>query len=303
MNILITGAFKYSDVQSEAIKRLGYNIIDMSLESGELPIDPVNIDAVICNGLFLHHDIREFKVLKFIQLTSAGLDRVPIDYINANGIRLCNARGVYSIPMAEWVIMRILEIYKSTGCFNFQQRNKQWLKHRDLREISGIKVAIIGAGNVGYEIAKRLAAFDAHIVGFDVHKNDTPSFEEVKLISKFRDEVDEFDIIVLTAPQTPETKYMIDETILSMMKADAILVNVSRGTLIDERALTKVLSSRTDLFAILDVFETEPLSQESPLWEMDNVKVSPHNSFVGNGNQQRLFDVILNNLKAYVYQD
>lgn len=303
MNILITGAFKYSDAQSDAIKRLGYNIFDMPFESGELPIDPTNVEAVICNGLFLHHDISEFKNLKFIQLTSAGLDRVPIDYINANGIKLYNARGVYSIPMAEWVMMRILEIYKSTVLFNIQQADKQWIKHRNLREIAGTKVAIIGAGNVGFEIAKRLVAFDAHVIGFDIHENDTLSFEEVKLISKFRDEVDNYDIIVLTAPQTPETKYMIDETILSKMKTDAILVNVSRGTLIDERALAKVLSCRTDIHAILDVFETEPLSQDSPLWEMDNVKVSPHNSFVGNGNHQRLFDVIFGNLKAYAHGD
>lgn len=301
MNLLITGAFNYSEAQSKVIKELGYNIINMPIESGETPIAPDKIEAVICNGLFLHHDIREFANVKFIQLTSAGLDRIPMDYINTKGIKLYNARGVYGIPMAEWVIMRILDIFKSSERFNIQQENKQWIKHRNLREISGIKVAIIGAGNVGQEIAKRLSAFNAHVVGFDIHENKIPFFEKIRLISKFKDEVGEYDIIVLTAPQIPETKNMIDETILSKMKYDSILVNVSRGTLIDENALIKVLSSRTDIYAILDVFDTEPLPQESPLWGMANVKVSPHNSFVGNGNQQRLFNVIINNLKANAY--
>ncbi len=301
MNLLLTGAFKYSDCQSKAIMDLGYNIINMPIESGEIPVAPSEIDAVVCNGLFLHHNIEDFNNLKFIQLTSAGLDRVPVDYINAKRIKLHNARGVYSIPMSEWVMIRILENYKSLESFNSHQKNKEWIKHRNLREVSGTKVAIIGAGNVGQEIAKRLSAFDAYVVGFDIRENQMPYFEKIKLISKFRHEVAEYDIIVLTAPQTPETKHMIDEEILSAMKYGAILVNVSRGTLIDEKALIKVLSFRTDLYAALDVFETEPLSQESQLWEMENVKVSPHNSFVGNGNQQRLFNVIINNLKAYAH--
>jgi len=303
MNLLITGAFKYSVSQSEAIKKLGYNIINMPMESERLPIEPYTIDAVICNSLFLHHDIKNFYNLKFIQLTSAGLDRVPVDYIKGKDIKLYNARGVYSIPMAEWVIMRILENYKSSERFNNHQINKEWIKLRELREIDGINVAIIGAGNVGQEIAKRLSAFGAHVVGFDIHENTIVGFEKIKLISKFRDEVAEYDIIVLTAPQTRETKHIIDEVILSSMKNDSMLVNVSRGTLIDEKALIKVLSSRTDIYAALDVFETEPLSQESQLWEMGNVKVSPHNSFVGNGNQHRLFDVIINNLKAYATEN
>jgi len=299
MNLLITGAFKYSDSQSEAIKKLGYNIINMPIESGEIPVAPSEIDAIICNGLFLHQDIKDFYNLKFIQLTSAGLDRVPGDYIKGKGIKLCNARGVYSIPMAEWVVMRILENYKSSESFNSQQKSKAWLKHRNLREVGGSRVAIIGAGNVGQEVAKRLSAFDAHVIGFDLHEKPIPGFEKIKPISKFREEVAEYDIIVLTAPQTKETKHIIDEVILSSMRNDSMLVNVSRGTLIDEKALIKVLSSRTDIYAALDVFETEPLSQESQLWEMGNVKVSPHNSFVGSGNQQRLFNVIINNLKDY----
>lgn len=302
MNLLITGAFKLTDFQSDAIRQLGYDIISMPHEDGKLPAEPTEIDVVVCNGLFLHHDIRLFKNLKFIQLTSAGLDRVPIDYIRDNGIELHNARGVYSIPMAEWVVMRILEIYKSLDSFNRNQKEKVWEKHRNLREVSGTKVAIIGAGNVGQEIAKRLSAFGAHVTGFDIHESPTPSFEKIELISRFRSVVGEYDIIILTAPQTPETKKMIGEEILSSLKNGAVIVNVSRGSLIDEKALERILPNRKDIYAVLDVFESEPLSSESKLWEMDNIKISPHNSFVGDGNQQRLFQVVMNNLKVYAHE-
>lgn len=301
MNLLITGACPISDYQSETIKSWGYNVIEMAMENGKLPISPAEIDAVVCNGLFLYHDIKHFDNLKFIQLTSAGLDRVPLDYILKNDIKLHNARGVYSIPMAEWVVMRILEIYKISTIFNSQQKNKQWLKHRNLQEVAGKKVAIIGAGNIGSEIAKRLAAFDANVVGFDVCVKPSLYFNDIKLILGFSDVVNDYDIVILTAPLTSETKNMINESILLRMKENALLINVSRGGLIDEIALSKVLACRTDIHAVLDVFASEPLSIESPLWDMENVKISPHNSFVGNGNQMRLSELVMKNLKDFAH--
>lgn len=299
MNLLITGAFKYSQEQAKKIKSLGYDIINMPNESDDLPIDPKKLDGVICNGLFLHQDIKKFSNLKFIQLTSAGLDRVPLDYIKSNGINLYNARGVYSIPIAEWVVMRILEHFKDLEQFTLQQKKHEWIKHRDIREIYGSKIAIIGAGNIGQEIAKRLFVLGAIVTGFDIHENKVQFFEEVKLVSKFKQEVEKYDIIILTAPLTPETTHMIDSSILSSMKNEGLLINVSRGGLIDETALIKVFASRKNIHAALDVFEVEPLSVKSELWDMDNIKISPHNSFVGNGNQNRMFDVALKNLTIH----
>lgn len=300
MNLLITGAFKYSASQRESFEALGLNIIDMPMEKDCLPVSPNEIDIVICNGLFLNHDIKEFTNLKCIQLTSAGFDRVPLDYINEHGIKIFNARGVYSIPMAEWVVMRILENYKSLTDFNNQQKENQWIKIRSLKELSGIKVAIIGSGNVGREIAKRLSAFDCDITGFDVHENSLTDFDRVKIISKFKDEVSAYDIIILTAPLTDDTRHMLNRTILEDMKNEAMLINVSRGALIDELALVDVLKHRKDITAALDVFEHEPLPNDSPLWKMKNILISPHNSFVGNNNNKRLFAVILNNINSFM---
>lgn len=300
MNLLLTGAFSYTPEQIQMLASLGFEVFFAQQEAEDLPLPPAEVDASVCNGLFLYHDFGEFKNLKFLQLTSAGLERVPIEEIRKKGIELHNARGVYSKPMAEWAIMRVLEHYKNCSHFQVAQAKGKWSKCRDLREIAGIKVAVIGAGNIGQEVAARFDAFNACVVGFDIHTNPIPHFSEMHLISELPSMVGEYDVLVLTAPQTPETHHLINRELLDILKQGATIVNISRGALIDEQALIEALDTRKDLYAALDVFEKEPLTEESPLWRMKNVAVSPHNSFVSEGNHERMFDLIYNNLKAFI---
>ena len=300
MNLLLTGCFKYSDQQTEALSALGYSICFIQHEADRLPILPSDIEATVCNGLFLHHDINDFKNLKFIQLTSAGYDRVPLNTIKEKGITIHNARGVYSTPMAEWAVFRVLEHYKQGRFFNQEQISERWTKHRGLREIFGNKVAVVGAGNVGQEVAKRFQAFGAETTGFDIHTNEVEGFDKMAKIDQLQEKVNAYDVVVITAPLLPSTKGLISRNILMSMKENAVLVNIARGALIDEQAMCEVLTARSDLFAALDVFETEPLSEDSPLWKLKNVAISPHNSFVSDGNSDRMFRVLYDNLKTFI---
>lgn len=300
MNLLLTGCFKYTEEQVEKLHDLGYEIFFLQQERDILPLNTSDIDATVCNGLFLSHDISTFSNLKFIQLTSAGYDRVPVDIIRERNIELYNARGVYSSPMAEWALFRVLEHYKQGWFFKQEQDACRWTKHRGLREISGRKVAVIGAGNVGQEVAKRFRALETETTGFDIHTNATPFFNKMQLTDNLENAIGEYDIIVVTAPLLPSTKGLISRKVLHNLKENAILVNIARGGLIDERAMCDVLKERKDVFAALDVFEREPLPEDSPLWKMDNVALSPHNSFVSDGNNQRMFDVMYRNLKNYI---
>lgn len=300
MNLLLTGCFKYTEEQIQLLHSLGYTIYFMQQEKEALPLPASEIDATVCNGLFLSHNINEFSRLKFIQLTSAGFDRVPIETIKERKIELHNARGVYSIPMAEWVIFRVLEHYKQGSFFRNEQNAVQWNKHRGLRELANTYVAIVGAGNVGKEVAKRFQAFGAEITGFDIHDNKTEGFNHMFLIKHLREYISKYDIIVVTAPLLPSTKGLINREILLAMKKNATLINISRGGLIDEQSMCDVLTKRQDLYAALDVFETEPLPADSPLWKLKNTAISPHNSFVGDGNNERMFNLSYNNLKVFI---
>ncbi len=284
----------------KSFRDLGYDVYFMQQESGELPIPVSLIDATVCNGLFLSYEIDEFTNLKFIQLTSAGFDRVPIDKIKERGIALNNAQGVYSVPMAEWALYRVLERYKQGWFFKQEQSAARWTKHRGLWEVTGRKVAIVGAGNVGQEVAKRFNILGAEITGFDIHTNETQCFDHMALTDTLKNRINDFDIIILTAPLLPSTEKIISREVMMSMKENAMLVNIARGGLIDEQAMCEVLSLRKDVFVALDVFELEPLSSNSPLWLMENVAVSPHNSFVSDGNNARMFDVIYDNLKLFI---
>lgn len=300
MNLLLTGCFNYTEAQKGRLRELGYTTHFMQQEKDILPLPASEVDATVCNGLFLSHDIEAFARLKIIQLTSAGFDRVPVEKIKARGMELYNARGVYSTPMAEWAMFRVLEHYKQGYFFRKEQDVCRWMKHRGLREIAGTKVVVVGAGNVGQEVAKRFKVFGAETTGFDIHTNETVGFDHMILIEKLCEHIGKFDVVVLTAPLMPSTRGLISRKVLQAMKENAILVNIARGGLIDEQAMCEVLEERKDLFAALDVFETEPLLVDSPLWTLDNVVISPHNSFVSDGNNARMFDVIYMNLMNYI---
>jgi phosphoglycerate dehydrogenase-like enzyme len=239
MKLLLTGAFKYSQEQLNMIQSLGYEVTFVQDERVPLDIDVSEFEAVVCNSLFLYNDITRFKNLKFIQLTSAGLDRVPLDYIKEKGIKLFNAKGVYSVPMAEWVVLKILEIYKKSRKFYKNQDEHKWDKQRDLLELTDKTAAIIGFGSVGYEVAKRLKAFDVKVIGVGRRKIESDLLDEYYLIEDIDQVLNKSDIVILTLPLTEETRHLIDRDKIKNMKDNSVLVNVSRGGVIDEVALIK----------------------------------------------------------------
>lgn len=296
MKTLITGALKINKDQISELEKLGLEIIYVKDETKKIEIDVKDIEFVICNSLFLNNDIKEFTKLKYIQVTSAGLDRLPLDYIQQKGIKLFNARGVYSIPMAEWTILKILEIYKNSKIFYKNQENKIWEKDRNLLELSGKKVAILGYGSVGKEIAKRLKAFDTTITAVDIKSVEDDNIDNYFNISDIDKVLPAEDIIIITLPLTDETRGLIDFNKISIMKKNAILINISRGNIIKEKDLVKALKNKKILGAVLDVFENEPLNKESELWNLDNIIITPHNSFVSEQNERRMYEVILKNI-------
>lgn len=296
MKLLLTGAFKYTDQQIEYLKSLGNDIVYVQDERKKIDFDVSDIEGVVCNGLFLYNDIRHFKKLKYIQLTSAGFDRVPIDYINEHEIKIYNARGVYSIPMAEFALCGVLQFIKQSRLFYKNQNNHIWEKSRTLGELSGKTVLIVGAGNIGSEVAKRFSAFDASVIGVDITDDDRKYFDKVELLDNLDEQLKIADIVILTLPLTDSTREMFDKSKFDLMKKSSIFVNIARGPLVVESDLINSLKSGDISGAVLDVFGEEPLNENSPLWDMDNVILTPHNSFVGENNNKRMFNVIVDNL-------
>ena len=296
MNLLITGAWQDAKSNLERIRAMGHSAVFLQQEKDPLPCEPAWVEGVICNGLFLHHPIENFPNLKYIQLTSAGYDRVPMEYIRRNDITIHNARGVYSIPMAEYALGGVLELYKQFSGFRENQRNHLWEKRRNLLELAGKTVCIVGCGSVGSECAKRFSGFGCRVIGIATSRREQPFFDEVLEEADLDAVLAESDVVLLTVPLTKQTRHLLNAQRIAAMKQSAVLVNISRGAVVDSQALEAALKQNRLAGAVLDVFEEEPLSPDSPLWDLENVIITPHNSFVGDGVRGRLATIILKDL-------
>lgn len=298
MNLLITGGWKHAKENIPNLVEMGHDVVFLQNESDALPCDPAWVEGVVGNGIFLSHPIMNFTNLRYIQLTSAGYDRVPMDYIKEHKIQIHNARGVYSVPMAEFAVAGVLALYKKLASFLESQRDHEWRKQRDLMELSGQTVLILGFGSVGRECAKRFKAFGTKNLAVDIRK-PKGEFDVYYPVVELAKALSCADVIILTLPLTDKTKGMFCASTFSCCKRGAVLVNIARGALVCEDDLVEALKTKVLSGAVLDVFDEEPLPKESSLWQMDQVLISPHNSFVSPQNAARLFQVITGNLTEY----
>lgn len=297
MNLLVTGAFDCTEKELNMLRERGHEVVFLQQEKSPLPCEAGWVEGIIGNGIFLSHPIEQFTSLRYIQLTSAGFDRVPMDYVKAHGIEIHNARGVYSIPMAEFALCGVLQLYKQSGYFHENQKARKWEKHRGLTELYGKQVCIVGCGSVGTECAKRFKAFGCSLVGVDIKPYKNELYDSILPLNSLDEALMQADVTVLTLPLTEDTRRLINEDRFTAMKHGAMLVNIARGAIIDTDALITALNTHLG-GAILDVFEEEPLRESCPLWDMENVIITPHNSFISDKNNSRLRELVINNLTA-----
>ncbi len=300
MKALLTDACRFTVQQLEQIKALGYETFTCSDEATCLSETCYGCDAIVCNRLLLFQPPERFHQAGLIQLTSSGLNNVPINKLSGRTLTLCNARGVYSVPIAEWVVLKILEIYKSTRFFEQAQRYAQWKKSREVLELAGKTIGIIGTGSIGTEVAKRLKAFDCSLLGLNSTGSDHPLFDSVHTTASLNTFLRRCDVVVLTVPMNLHTQNLLNKSTLPHMKHDAVLINVSRGGIVNEVDLLQHMNNGFLQGAALDVFGQEPLPPENPLWKHPRVLVTPHNSFVSDNINGRLFKLIFGNLKAFL---
>lgn len=299
MKTLITRNLKLTPQEQAYLTSLGLEITFHPDEAAPVA-EPEQYEAVIAYDLFRANPVEGFTSLKYLQLTSAGMDHLPLAELNRRGVTVRNARGVYSVPMAEFAIGGVLQIYKKARQFAAGQAAHKWQRLRGIMEIAGKTVCVVGVGSIGNEMAKRFAAFGAEVIGVDVARVQSPYFAEIWLADKLDEALGRADIVVLTLPLMPSTRHMFNAARLAAIKPGAVFVNVSRGAVVDEAALIEALQSGRLLGAVLDVFEHEPLPEDDPLWDLPNVIVTPHNSFLSESNSSAMFRVVSENLRAYL---
>ncbi|WP_147104806.1 D-2-hydroxyacid dehydrogenase [Nesterenkonia populi] len=238
--------------------------------------------------------------LTWIHVAAAGVDKLIFDELAASEVVVTNAQGTFDRPIAEWVLAAVLAEAKDFAAGFRYKAQKAW-NHRETRRVQGTTAIVVGTGAIGRETARLLRAVGIQVRGAGrTAREDDPDFGVVVPSAELADHVGEADILVNAAPLTPQTHGLISRRVLNAMKPGAHFVNIGRGQSVDEPALADALREGPLGFASLDVFDVEPLPQDSPLWETDNILISPHMSGDVVGWKPTLAEQFLSNAEKWL---
>ena len=216
--------------------------------------------------------------VRWIHSLSAGVEKVLSPELVKSDVPVTNARGVFKRPLAEFALLGMLYFYKRVPLMRVNQQAHQW-ENFSVDWLPGKIMGVVGYGEIGRECATlaKAAGVKIYATRRNLHKSeDDPILDRAFPLSELNQMLGEVDVVVTAAALTPETRHIIGDAQFAAMKPSVIVINVGRGPLIDEAALIRALQGKKIRGAALDVFEIEPLPESSPLWDMDNVLVSPH---------------------------
>lgn len=292
--------YDYGIEKMKMIEDLGYEVILRDESKVVFEENFRDVDVLVCYNPFSTLDIIQMENLKWIQLSSIGIDQIPKDVVFSKNIIVTNNKGGYSIPMGEWIVLKILEMIKNSREFYERQKAKIWKMDTSLLELYNKTIGFIGTGTIAIEAAKRLKGFDVKILGVNTNGRDVEYFDKCYSMDNIREMISSCDVVVVSIPYTKETHYLLDGSLMDCMKDGAYLVNISRGSVINTNYLIEKIKEGKIKKAALDVFEEEPLPKDSPLWEMEEILLTPHNSWISEKRNQRRFELIYYNMKRYV---
>ena len=241
------------------------------------------------------------SAVEYFQLPSVGYDPYLGRGLHEKpNFTLCNARGVMTIAVAEHFVAMLMALARRLPQQLDDQRAKRWQRQPAYAEVAGTTACLVGLGEIGTAIARRCLGLEMDVVG--VRRRAERGHELVQRVyplDRLIEAVSQADHVVLTLPATPETIGLVDADVLAAMKPGAYLYNLARGSLVDEYALVEVLRGGHLAGAGLDVFAVEPLPEDNPLWELDNVIVTPHAAGRSCREFDRLCDLFVENLGRY----
>ena len=219
--------------------------------------------------------------------------------VQEGDFRLCNASGIHAIQVAEHAWALTTALFRGLHVFFQNQQKRKWT-WAPMEDLYGATAGIIGFGGIGKEFAKRAQASEMRILAVDVQGGEKPDYVEALWgIDRLDDLLEESDLVFIACPWTPETDKLINARTLGLMQKSAFLVNTARGPIVDEAALAEALENNVIAGAGLDVFQKEPLHEDSPLWAMDNAIITTHAAGGSHYRPQRTVDFFCDNLKRY----
>ncbi|MBW8381306.1 MAG: D-2-hydroxyacid dehydrogenase [Youngiibacter sp.] len=276
----------------------GEEIIDiMDIEAGKETL--IKAEVIISQRKLTDELVRECKDLKWIQSFSAGVNVLPLQTLKEMGVTVTNTSGIHAPQMTDLAMGMILAFSRSLVEHIRYQKTLRWSREFSYGELLDSELLIIGSGKIGEMLAMKAKAFGMRTVGIKRTVTPLANFDSVRPVSELKEAMKTADYIVILLPLTPETRNLVDAEALGCMKESAVFVNLGRGPIVDENALYEILKNKRIRGAALDVFKREPLPDDSPLWELDNVIMTPHVGGWGPGNEMRGARLVADNIRRF----
>ncbi|WP_026691295.1 D-2-hydroxyacid dehydrogenase [Alteribacter aurantiacus] len=239
--------------------------------------------------------------LRWLQTWSAGINGLPLGRLEKADVAITSANGVHANPISETIFGLMLALTRKIHTYVLQQQDKTWHHANMNLELHNKTVGIIGVGAIGKETAKIAKAFGMKTLGIRHSGKEVEHIDQMYTLDHFHDLLPECDYVVSTLPLTEQTNRLFDKKAFDLMKKTAFFINIGRGQLLDEHAMIEALQTGAIAGAGLDVFEKEPLEETNPLWEMENVIVTPHTAGSTEFYNERVMEMIfIPNLEKYV---
>jgi phosphoglycerate dehydrogenase-like enzyme len=300
MKIVIS---RLSDKELDALHTIAPHVDFVSTTTHEEAVREI-ADADALFGHWVTPElVRRAKKLRWIQVGHVGVEGIMFPELANSEIVLANARGTTGINIAEHVMAFILAFSRTINILVKRQMEKVWESRANLPviEIAGETLGIIGLGSIGLQVAKRAHAFDMRLLAVDPTQTEKPDYvESLWKLDRLHDLLRQSDFVAICCPLTPETKGMMGAAEFRVMKPTAFLINIARGKIVNQAALVEALRAKEIAGAGLDATDPEPLPQDNPLWEMDNVIITPHHAGQSPKAPGRVFDLFCENLKHFV---
>ena len=246
--------------------------------------------------------LKESKNLKWIQLNSAGANAYIEKGVLKEGVILTNATGAYGLAISEHMLAMVLALQKKICLYTENQKNHLWKDEGEVKSIYGSKTLVVGLGDIGGEFAKRMYFLGSKVYGIKKHKTELPFYiEKMYQMEELEEILPEFDIVAVSLPETKETINLFNKSKFDKMKKGALFLNVGRGSIVNSLDLCEALNSGKLGGAGIDVADIEPLPKENPLWEADNILITPHISggYHLKETLERVRKTAIENLKSY----
>lgn len=244
-------------------------------------------------------ELTRAKNLKWIQVAYAGVDSFMFDEFIDSEIKLTNVRGMHGQTISEHVLMMMLVISNNLFTAYENQKVKLWNRYeRDL--ISAKKLVVVGLGGIGKHLAKLASNIGMEVIGVDLKDPKLPYLEDFYQTENMKEALKLADFIVIATPLTEETYHFISTDEFDAMNDNATFINIARGKVVDQEALYLALVNKKIKNAAIDVFEREPLETDSPLWQLDNIIITPHIAGTMPEYMESATDIFVENLKLYL---